>query len=296
MSYDLYFYKKKTDHITKHDIEAYLNKLPNLKDTAEKQWFFQNEDSGAYWTFEFYASDGDDLDLTEIEESYEDFEDTNFMFNINFIRPDFFGKEAFPIAEKFAEDLNLFILNPQGEAFPKKYDPGIFENEWMDTNMKYSRTNFDEWGLNYLERNKSDYSWRYNLERKKLQSQYGNEYFVPTIFYVKKHNSRLIETLCMWPEHIPYILPKVDIVLIEKKIKTLFWNKNEEGIIRYSELVDQIGNYFIEEENYMIIHPAVSKKISNSFNRLKLFDTFNAYGEGVSVDKFVNTEPEEKIL
>lgn len=296
MSYDLFFYKRKTDPITKSEIETYLNTLPNLEGNAENQWFFQNKESGAYWTFEYYPSDGNDTDDVEYDEGFEDFEDTNFMFNINFVRPNFFGYEAFPIAEKLAEDLNLLIFNPQGDAIPKNYNKGAFEKEWIEANIRYAKNYFDDWGLNYLEENSSDYSWRHNLHRAELQNQYGNEYFVPKIFYVKKHDSRIVETLCVWPEHIPYILPKVDIVLVQKKIPKLFCSKKEEGLVRYSELIEQLGTYFLQEENYLVLNPNEADKISKTFNRLKVFGSFDTYGEGVSLDKFVNGKPNIDLL
>ena len=290
MSYDLFFYKRKTDPIAKSAIEAYLNELPNLNGNVENQWFFQNEDTGAYWSFEYYPPDENDTDI-EIDEGFEDFEDTNFMFNINFVRPNFFGQEAFPIAEKIAEDLNLYIFNPQGEAIPKSYEKGSFEKEWKETNIKFAKTNFDEWGLNYLEENTSDTSWRHNLHRAELQNQYGNEYFVPKIFYVKKHDSHIVETLCVWPEHIPYILPKVDIVLVQKKISKFFWRKKEEGLVRYSELIELLGEHFVQKEDYLLLAPSGAAKISKTFNRLKFFDSLDTYGEGISVDKFINAKP-----
>ena len=214
MSYDLNFYKRKTDPISKSDIEQYLNNLPNVANESGTQWFYQNKNTGVYCTFEYYELDESDEEL-EIE-SFENFEDTNFSFNINFIRPQFFGRECFPIVDKFAKDLNLYILNPQGDGEPKEYESELLEKQWAESNLNFAKINFKEWGLNYLDLEKSNYSWEFSIKRTELQNKLGEEYFVPGIFYVKPKNENELKTLSVWPEHIPYVLPKVDFIIVQK--------------------------------------------------------------------------------
>lgn len=288
MSYDLNFYRRKTDSISKTDIEQYLNSLPNVTNENGSQWFYQNEETGVYCSFEYYDFDEKDDDIEE--ENFEDFEDTNFAFNINFIRPQFFGKECFPIVGKLVEELNLFILNPQGEGEPKKYEVGTLEKEWADSNLRFSKANFEEFGLNYLEQEKSDYSWEFCFLRNELQTQLGDEYFVPGIFYVKKKDSEDVFTLSVWPEHIPFVLPKVDYILIQKKIKKFFKTKKEDGLIKYDNLTSRLGQFFEEKETYKIMHPENSIKASKIFNDLTLVGSFEDFVEGVTVDKFVNVK------
>ncbi|WP_124981490.1 hypothetical protein [Nonlabens xiamenensis] len=288
MSYDLNFYKRKTDSISKTDIEQYLNDLPNMTNEGGKHWFYQNEETGVYCSFEYYKfEDHDD----EVEEGYlKEFDDTNFTFNINFIRPQFFGKECFPIVDEFVDKLNLYILNPQGIGEPTKYEKGVLEKEWAESNNRFSKSNFDELGLSYLELEKSNYSWEFCFRRNQLQSQLGDEYFVPRIYYVKKKDSTEVFTLSVWPEHIPFILPKVDYILIQKKIKKLLKTKKEDGLITYKDLTSRLGQFFEENETYKIMHPENSKKASKIFNDLNLIGSFEDFGEGVTVDKFVNVK------
>ena len=288
MSYDLNFYKRKTDSISKTDIEQYLNSLPNVTNENGTQWFYQNEETGVYCSFEYYEfEDNDD----EVEEEYfEEFEDTNFAFNINFIRPQFFGKECFPIVEEFVDKLNLYILNPQDEAEPTKFEKGVLEKEWAESNIRFSKSNFDEFGLSYLEQEKSNYSWEFCFRRNQLQSLLGDEYFVPGIFYVKKKNSDEVFTLSVWPEHIPSVLPKVDYILIQKKIKKFFKTKKEDGLIKYNDLISRLGQFFEDKETYKIMQPENSIKASKIFNDLTLIGSFEDFGEGLTVDKFVNVK------
>ena len=290
MSYDLNFYKRKTDPISKSDIEQYLNNLPNVTNESGTQWFYQNKNTGVYCTFEYYELDESDEEL-EIE-SFENFEDTNFSFNINFIRPQFFGRECFPIVDKFAKDLNLYILNPQGDGEPKEYESELLEKQWAESNLNFAKINFKEWGLNYLDLEKSNYSWEFSIKRTELQNKLGEEYFVPGIFYVKPKNENELKTLSVWPEHIPYVLPKVDFIIVQKVKRKLFGKKKEDGIIKYSDLISKLGKYFIEEDSYKIIHPENAYSISKEFNALPLLGSFNDFGVGISVDKIVNVKNE----
>lgn len=237
MSYDLNFYKQQKDSISKADIEKYLNQLPNVSHENGTQWIYQNEDTGVYCSFEYYEANQEDEEFDV--EYFEGFDDTYFSFNINFIRPQFFGKECFPIVDKLVTDLNLYIVNPQGEGTPQKYESGILENEWADTNLRFCKSQFKEFGLSYLELNKSNYSWEFCISRNELQNKLGGNYFVPEIFYIQKFNSRTVEIICVWPEHLPFVLPKVDYVLIQKKVKKLFRTKEEQGLIKYDDLLSK---------------------------------------------------------
>jgi len=131
--------------------------------------------TGVYFSFDYNEPSNDDEDL--LREQYVDFENTNFAFNINFIRPRFFGKECFPIVDKMSEDLNLFIFNPQNECEPKKYAIGHLEGEWAETNFSLAMRNFKEFELCYLESEKSDNSWIFNLNRKRLQESLWGQLF-----------------------------------------------------------------------------------------------------------------------
>jgi len=284
MSYDLNFYKRKTDSISKNDIEQYLSNLPHTTIENDTQWFYLNEDTGVYCSFDYTEYDESDEEF----ESFDDFEDTCFSFNINFIRPQFFGKECFPIVDKLVKDLKLYILNPQGENEPRIYENGVLEKQWAESNLNFAKTNFKEFGLNYLDLDKSTYSWEYSIRKNELQNELGDEYFVPSIFYIKPKNENRIVTLSVWPEHIPYVLPKVDFVLIQKVKRKFFIKKNEDGLMKYSDLISKLGKYFTDEERFKIIHPENAYSISKEFNALPLMGSLEEFGEGVSVDIVVN--------
>lgn len=288
MSYELNFYKRKTDTISRADIDNYLGKLPHITSENETQWIYDNEDTGVYCIFEYNKPEEEE---SEIDNKYiEDFENTYFTFIINFFRPQFFGNECFPLVNKFVEDLDLFISNPLNSYEPKRYDLGELEQDWGLANLSYSKSKFKEIGLNYLELEKSNNSWEFNLHKSKLQNVLGDDYFVPRIFYLKQKNSNTIETMSVWPDNIPYILPEVDYILVQREIKKFFKTINDDGLISYSDLLSQLGQYFKDDKGYKIIHPENANNISKLFNELPLFATLEDFGEVVHVENFVNVQ------
>ncbi len=288
MSYELNFYKRKTDTISRADIDNYLGKLSYITSENETQWIYDNEDTGVYCIFEYNKPEEEE---SEIDNKYiEDFENTYFTFIINFFRPQFFGYECFPLVNKFVEDLDLFISNPQNSYEPKRYDLGELEQDWGLANLSYSKSKFKEIGLNYLELEKSNNSWEFNLNKSKLQNVLGDDYFVPRIFYLKQKNSNTIETMSVWPDNIPYILPEVDYILVQREIKKFFKIINDDGLISYSDLLSQLGQYFKDDKGYKIIHPENANNISKLYNELPLFATLEDFGEVVHVENFVNVQ------
>ncbi len=285
MSFDLNFYKKETNTTTITEMVEFLNTIPMLESRTEAQIVYENEETGVYFQFEIYEMDGDENDD---ENYFSNFLDTNLSFNINYIRPEFFGVECFEIVDKLVEKFDLFVLNPQEEGEPIKYQRGELLKSWLDSNKRFSKLYFKEFELNYLDLEKSNYSWKFCYNRNKLQEEFTEEYFVPNIFYIKRNGTETVETLCIWPEHIPIILPKVDFVLIERKVKKLFRVKKENGLVEYDTIIKELGRFFENKEEYKILHPQNSSKIKSIFNSIEIFSTFEKYGVGVSVDKTVN--------
>jgi hypothetical protein len=289
MSYDLYFYKHKDCKTTDSEIRSYLNERFSNTGNADQFWY-ENEETGVYFSFEYENPDLDDQTL----EGFEGFDNTNWMFNINFLRPQFFGLEAFPFVERFINDLNLVVLNPQvgGDETPDKYSyEDLFEN-WSNINARHSSDLFKEYELYYLDLDKSNKSWEFNQNRLALQDNIGNMTFVPGIFYFKEHKTGLISTLCVWPEHISTIIPQVDYFIIQKKIIKIFGTKESSGLVSYETIKNTFNDFITKENGYEMISPTDSLKIEKLFNGLEYCCDFKDFGEGMTVDKIVNYKPD----
>ncbi|MFT5745288.1 MAG: hypothetical protein ACI9XO_003140 [Paraglaciecola sp.] len=71
-----------------------------------------------------------------------------------------------------------------------------------------------------------------------MQAETSEEFLVPSIYYLKKgRNKSIVETFCIWSESVPYVLPKVDFVLILK-------TNEESGLIRYENILKTFGQSF----------------------------------------------------
>ena len=105
-----------------------------LESKTENQIVYENETTGVFCLFETYESEDEE------ENDFGDIEDTNLCFNINYVRPDFFGIESFKIVDKLTEKFDLYVLDPQAEGEPLKYKKGELLKSWLKSNEKIDGT------------------------------------------------------------------------------------------------------------------------------------------------------------
>lgn len=298
MSYDLYFYKKKSSNQSEKDIINYLNNSEYLTaEENETQWSYFNEETGVYFGIDLNEPNTETEDL-EIRDNFSEYENLNINFTINFIRPNFFGYESFPILEKIIEDLDIFLLNPQDEIDPdnpQKFEKGYLENQWIRHNEQLIIQHFSEFQVEYFDKEKSDYIWNYSLIRNELQENLQEDIFVPGYFLLKSKIDNQIYRVCVWPKHIPIILPPVDFVIVQKEYWKLFKKVEESGLVSIKQINEKFGNYFenFEYENLKlrVIKQQNADKIVKEFNKLIIESQVKDFGESISFDSFVNVKP-----
>jgi hypothetical protein len=292
MSYDLFFYKQKGGSLSETEIATYLSENLGPVNERNNQWFFTNEDTDVYFSIETNEPENDPESI-ELFESFNDFDNTHFSFNLNFMRPSFFGLEAFQFVEKFITELNLFVLNPQSD-FENPYVPtkeDLFEN-WNITNLNASRDNFCEESY-YYPPEESNEVWKFNLLRKNFQNELGDDYFVSRIFFCKTNRDNKIVTLSTWAQHIPNVLPKADYYLLVREYKKLFKTVKDTVLIARETLLENFGNYF-EDYSYkdsIIIHPDKSRQVAGIFNRLKSNIIFQKFMARIDMENLYNAKP-----
>jgi len=191
MSYDLYFFKRKETDLTREGIADYLTRNLNVAE-ANNQWLVEDEDTGTYFSFDLNEPD------PETDEEYEDFNYTFFTFNLNFIRPDFFGIHAFRFVDQLVKDLDLYVLNPQEAAdtdTPRKPLADELYRNWSVLNARHAADFFEEFKLNYLSLEKSNDAYFYRLNRQQLQEDLGEGYFVAGLYFYRKKSDNSIITI-----------------------------------------------------------------------------------------------------
>ena len=220
MSYDLYFYKRKSSSLSEEKVKDYLKNMNHfILVENETQWSYNNEETGVYFGIDWNEPNTEVEDI-EIWDSFKDYENLNFCFTINFIRPNFFAYESFPILDEIIDDLDLYILNMQDEIDPdnpQKFEKDYLGNQWIIQNEKLVKDNFETFQIDFYSKEKSDYIWNYQLNRNQLQDNLNEDNFVAGYILLKNINDGKIYRVCVWPNHIPVILPPVDFIIIQKK-------------------------------------------------------------------------------
>ena len=293
MSYDLFFYKQKGSEISRDKISQYLSDNLVQANEEDSQWFFENKDTEVYFSFEFNELEGD-FEPEEELEPIENFDDTNFSFNLNFMRPSFFGIEAFNFVKQFCADLNLYVLNPQS-ASEQPYKPERQEqfDYWNKTNLWSSKDHFEEMQCCYLREEESNKIWEYNSNRQNLQIKLGEEYFVPKIFFFKTKQGNQPITLTIWTEHIPIVLPTTDYILLTREYKNFFKTIKDSVLISRATLLNSFGDYFENFEflDCKIIHQDKAEKVKVKFNSIKTEQIFENFAERLAIENLYNAKP-----
>jgi len=300
MSYDLYLYKQKNKDLTEDDVAEYLNKnLPFNSGDYNKQWVYDNPETGVYFVIELNEPNTDEEDLGSWD-NFDDFVNLNFNISINFYRPTYFALEVFPIIDRILKKLDLYIINPQDEndsENPQKFPDGYLQDQWIRHNNQASIQSFKELDFDYMPLEKSNYMWWYLLHREELEQGIKEDIYIPRFFIIKSHADKQLYTACAWPNHIPILLPKVDYLIVQKKYKKFFRSVEESGLVSYENIMESLGHYFEEFDypsisNLKILKQNNADKMVDKFNSLKIYKSVEEFGTGVGRDRFVNVYPE----
>jgi hypothetical protein len=298
MSFDLYFYKRKDSYLTEENLAKYLtNNLPFNKSDHPRQWEYENPETGVYFLVDWNEVDNDPESIV-VFDNFDEFKYLNFSFSINFFRPRFFGLEIFPVIEKLINTLDLFVLNAQDEEDPdnpRKFESDYLRDQWIRHNDQVTIGQFNELNFEYMPLEKSNYLWWFQFHRIELQNSMTEDIFVPGYFVLKSNENGQLCTACVWPQHIPIILPQVDYLIVQKNYKKLFRKVEESGLVTYGTILNEFGNYFEDFEydvpGLKVLRQENSDKLQKQFNALKLGKTVDDFGKGMSLDGFVNVRP-----
>jgi hypothetical protein len=298
MSYDLNFYKRKESTLTEEGVTQYLNEhLPYNVSEYYKQWVYENPETGVYFVVEQNEADTDAEDI-ELFNNVPAFENSNFSCSINFFRPTYFGFEIFPIIEKFMSDLDLYVLNPQDDVDfdnPQKFLPGYLQNQWISQNRELVKENFEKMQFKYMPLEKSNSLWEFQFQRELIQNNLSEDIFVAGILVLQSNEGEQLYTVCVWPEHIPVVLPQVDYVIIKKKYSRFFKNIEESGLVSYSHIMSKLGHAFEDFKHEVpglkVLRQRQADKLSKGFNSLPILKEAVEFGRKVGLDNFVNYLP-----
>lgn len=278
MSYDLYFYQPTKSELSREVIADFLSANLTPKDEEFDEWLLENERTGVHFQFVFdnLTPNSDGADDGGIP-TFDTHVFTGLVLYLNYGRPDFFGLEAFQFVEKLMNQLDLSVYDPQATGEVDRLTRPKCEElfaTWSPTNNSatdlFRQQSPDDFA--YLHAEKSSGLWRYNYQVAQIQTQLGDDIFVPTAFFLKRKSDELVFTAATWVEGIGQLIPPADLFAVVRKRKRLLRPAVEEkGLIARETMMAAFGKYLREYHvaGCAILYPKQAEALAQEFTALK---------------------------
>ena len=213
----------------------YFGARSNYRMNNAQAWY-ENEDTGVYFSFERNRDFGDEAAENDPQAR------CSKWFNINFYRPSYFIREAELEVTAFVRQFDLLVSDPQrhgmgeGESQPDKLISGWDHgNRFACSTLSGKSSDRDV--IACLPSQRLTEIWNWNRSRQGLQAWIGKSMFAPKIVFVLTSDDVL--TAVAWPDAIPAILPKVNLLFIPRHelAPRLFWGqKDDMAVTSWSDL------------------------------------------------------------
>lgn len=202
MSYDLFLHSSPAQADSAW-FAQYFSGRPHYE-VSESQAFYENSDTGVYFTFELLEPTDDEGGLAGI------------AFNLNYFRPHTFALEALPELEAFAAEFRPAVEDPQVEGMEEgTFSAEGFLSGWSAGNRFAVRAILSQQEDHEVFTKPADELeriWKWNYQRQHRQTQLEDSMFVPSISFLKVGAG--VGSISVWPDAIPIALPQTDYVLI----------------------------------------------------------------------------------
>lgn len=203
MSYDLFL--RREAPFTADEFREFFSARRHYH-LGDQEAVYENPDTGVYFSFRHVAGgDGDGID-----------------FNMNYLRPHFFGLEAAPVLRRVIEELRFAIDDPQREGMGEgPFSEEGFLRGWNAGNAAGFRAALGPMsGLEpgeILTRPAGELEaiWRWNVARQDLPDGQEGDLFVPLVRWVMSRDG--LRSTALWPDGIPELLPAVDVIMLRRE-------------------------------------------------------------------------------
>lgn len=171
-------------------------------------------------------SPDDDLDEEDMEEDDEPGENHSsavdlppLTLNIPLFRPSFFVEEALQILESLRGSAGLLLVDPQeggaGGGEPGEWDIEEILRSWQLANRHGVSRLKDPRQLRHWSPETCRRFYSYASLRTELERLYSAEGLEVARLYPAMHHG-VTKTLCIWRTDVPVVLPRSDLVLVER--------------------------------------------------------------------------------
>jgi hypothetical protein len=282
VSYDLFFIEPE---ITLQQLEAYFSGRNHYKVENNQAWY-ENEDTGVYFCFDYSAESEDDPEAPTGKVS----------FNLNFYRPHFFAIEAEPEVHNFVKHFGFKIHDPQTKGMGEgQYNTDGFFSGWNHGNefgyKAIMKSEEPPEVINTLPGNNLEAIWRWNYVKQETQNNFVEDIFVPGIIFIQKGGKLL--SIVVWPDAIPTLIPQVDAIVIPRQElapRRIFKKRDDLCIVNFGQALPLLEPFRTNE--YVI--PSFKLSYSNAPDNIKSFvknlKPLSGDMNGVPVDQILNEE------
>ncbi|MBI4057785.1 hypothetical protein HY405_00465 [Candidatus Microgenomates bacterium] len=207
MSYDLYFRKKEQQKLSLNEFKEYFEPRQNYK-VEDKEAFYQNENTGVYFSFNHQNVDTADKDSgTPI---------SSISLNLNFFRPHVFALEAEIEVANLVKTFEFLIEDPQfGGNTSDVYNSEDFIRGWNAGNKvaceSIGKSNPEVKSISLPAADIEKY-WRWNYNLNLLREEKGENIFVPRILFHLVNGE--VKSFVTWSDAIATVFPFVDTVIV----------------------------------------------------------------------------------
>lgn len=149
---------------------------------------------------------------------FEGWHSLGLFLSLAYLRPSFWGLEVLPEVARAAAAASLAIADPQSQDPGDDNGPRVRDGEslirsWNVGNEMAIRAAGSE--MPRLARESAHYWWRYQRLKDALQDQLAkSDVFVPSLGLVRRAHSKDVLLQIAWPDCIPLVLPRCDLIII----------------------------------------------------------------------------------
>ncbi len=309
MSYDLFFLRRPGEKpLTYSELEEYFLSRPNYK-ANESQFWYENEDTGVYFSFEYGDPSDAGLYLEDETEQLpdDDWVDAGLSFNLNYYRPHTFGLEAELELSDLVGTFRLLVDDPQNEGMGRgEYSRDGFLQSWNTGNAfghhaYMSREAEGDVPLApgsgfQLPASELERLWTWNFNYKSLQERLEVDAYVAPIRLIKLEDRPV--SFAVWVDGIPEAFPKVDFLfLVRDKLgpRSFFKEKKDMCLVPFQTITPLLSlarERTVPVHHYLFDHVDPPRKIVELFKSQKSLD---GQLDGLAWDQVLTAEIVEEV-
>jgi hypothetical protein len=305
MSFDLYFCWRNRERINFADVKAWAEGIECVTPKDAQLWY-SNPKTGVYFSFDFEAqAPTSPEDGPDIPGGYFD---SGLSFNLNYIRPSYFGLEAMPIVEKLASRFGLRVANPQSDLEGPESaivaESKALTESWLNDNQRAILAMIEQPNSSRplsMPVAASLYLWRYGIAKEDLERACGEEVFVPGLVPVHRKGETKAGVATVYTESLPTIVPQCQWVFIVRRKRTFFRSKQGHDVAAISfetfreMLVGYLKPFHWQDLSVEIIGPELAEeagKIIRAIDRTLPRSEFEVIGADSFVDINLPSTPD----